>query len=247
MKLLPVADHFLVAGNLFKLLKMNGMRLITLLFFLIIFQYLPGIAQTKAERDTAYTKTITERAAKIVAPLGISNPEIALKVRDIIMQQYFSLNEIHTAKDIQLKLAKALKETNKAQAEELTKNAENEADAKLYKLHFDYLSKLMLYLDEKQVAQVKDGMTYGVLPITYKGYCDMVLGLTDDQKRQIEVWLIEAREHAMDAGTSDEKHKWFGKYKGRINNYLSAAGYDMKKEGDEWQKRIKEAKEREAK
>jgi hypothetical protein len=43
----------------------------------------------------------------------------------------------------------------------------------------------------------------------------------------------------MDAGSSDEKHKWFGKYKGRINNYLSAAGYDMKKEGEEWQKRIK--------
>ena len=40
--------------------------------------------------------------------------------------------------------------------------------------------------------------------------------------------LTEAREHAMDASTSEEKHKWFGKYKGRINNYLSAAGYDLK-------------------
>jgi hypothetical protein len=158
------------------------------------------------------------------------------------VQQYRSLNEIHTAKDNKLKSAKELKETNKEQAEELAKNAENESAAGLYKLHFDYLSKLMLHLSETQVEQVKDGMTYGVLPITYKGYCDMVLGLTDEQKRQIKVWLIEAREHAMDAGTSDEKHKWFGKYKGRINNYLSAAGYDMKKEGEEWQKRIKEAK-----
>ena len=32
----------------------------------------------------------------------------------------------------------------------------------------------------------------------------------------------------MDAGSSEEKHAMFGKYKGRINNYLSAAGYDMK-------------------
>ena len=31
----------------------------------------------------------------------------------------------------------------------------------------------------------------------------------------------------------------FGKYKGRINNYLSAEGYNVKKEGEEWQKRIK--------
>ena len=34
-----------------------------------------------------------------------------------------------------------------------------------------------------------------------------------------------------------KKHAWFGKYKGRINNYLSAAGYDLKKEGEDWQKR----------
>jgi hypothetical protein len=32
----------------------------------------------------------------------------------------------------------------------------------------------------------------------------------------------------MDEGTSDEKHKVFGKYKGRINNYLAAAGYNLK-------------------
>jgi hypothetical protein len=67
----------------------------------------------------------------------------------------------------------------------------------------------------------------------------MVLNLTDEQKLQIKVWLTEARELAMDAGSSDEKHKWFGKYKGRINNYLSQAGYNMKLEGEEWQKRIK--------
>jgi hypothetical protein len=53
-------------------------------------------------------------------------------------------------------------------------------------------------------------------------------------------WLKEARELAMDGESSDKKHAIFGKYKGRINNYLSAQGYDMKKEGEEWQKRIKE-------
>lgn len=222
------------------------MRLFNLTLFLILFLNIQSIAQTKEEQEAAYAKTITERAEKIIAPLGISNPQVATKVRDIVVQQYRSLNDIHTAKENKLKKARELKETNKEQAEELTRSAENQADASLYKLHFDYLSKLMFYLDESQVEKVKDGMTYGVLPITYKGYCDMVLGLTDEQKRQIKIWLIEAREHAMDAGTSDEKHKWFGKYKGRINNYLSAAGYDMKKEGEEWQKRIKESKEKTA-
>jgi len=91
------------------------------------------------------------------------------------------------------------------------------------------------------VECVNAGEIYVILPLTYKGFCDMSPGLKELQKKQIKVWLVEAREHAMDAGTSEEKHQWFGKYKGRINNYLSAAGYDMKKEGVEWQKRIKAA------
>ena len=89
----------------------------------------------------------------------------------------------------------------------------------------------------KQIDQVKDGMTYSVAPITYKGYLAMIPGLTDKQKEQIMAWLIEAREHAMDAESSEKKHAWFGKYKGRINNYLSAAGYDLKKAGEDWAKR----------
>jgi hypothetical protein len=64
--------------------------------------------------------------------------------------------------------------------------------------------------------------------------------LTAEQKEKIYGWLVEARDIAMDQGSSEKKHAVFGKYKGRINNYLSAAGYDMKKEGEAWQKRIKE-------
>jgi hypothetical protein len=46
----------------------------------------------------------------------------------------------------------------------------------------------------------------------------------------------------MDAGSAEEKHKWFGKYKGKINNYLAGEGYNLKKASDEWQARIKAAK-----
>ena len=74
-------------------------------------------------------------------------------------------------------------------------------------------------------------MTYRVFPITYAAYLDMLPNLTTEQKDKIYSWLKEARELAMDAGSSDRKHAVFGKYKGKINNYLSAAGYDMKKEG----------------
>jgi hypothetical protein len=39
---------------------------------------------------------------------------------------------------------------------------------------------------------------------------------------------VTARELAMDAGSSEKKHHCFGQYKGKINNFLSARGYDLK-------------------
>jgi len=64
--------------------------------------------------------------------------------------------------------------------------------------------------------------------VTYRRYQQVLPELTDEQKREILANLIEARELAMDGGSSDEKHAIFGKYKGRINNYLSAQGYDLR-------------------
>ena len=48
---------------------------------------------------------------------------------------------------------------------------------------------------------------------------------------------MESREHAMGAGTSQEKHAWFGKYKGKMNNYLSGRGYDLKQAEQEQARR----------
>jgi len=66
------------------------------------------------------------------------------------------------------------------------------------------------------------------MEITYNVYLKMMPDLSVEQKRQIRAWLWEARELAMDQGSSKEKHGVFGKYKGKINNYLSAAGYNLK-------------------
>ena len=82
-------------------------------------------------------------------------------------------------------------------------------------------------------------MTYGVVDVTYKAYCDMIPTLTAEEKEQIMVWLVEARELALDAESSNKKHETFNKYKGRINNYLSKRGYDIQKEREEWEKRVK--------
>ena len=101
------------------------------------------------------------------------------------------------------------------------------------------MAKLSLYLDDAQIELVKDGITMGVVPKTYDATLDMIPSLTEEEKAQIMAWLKEARELALDAESSKKKHEAFGKYKGRINNYLVKRGYDLKKERDEWYKRMK--------
>ena len=82
-------------------------------------------------------------------------------------------------------------------------------------------------------------MTMGVYPVTYKAHLEMIPGLTEEEKTYIRAALMEAREYAMDCSDSKAKHAWFGKYKGRINNYLSKRGYNLTKEREAWNERIK--------
>ncbi len=181
-----------------------------------------------AQQEAAYTRTITQRADKIVATIGLKDPAKATRVRDVIVQQYRDLRQIHDNRDAQVKAAKDNNLADKATGAAAIKTAQDRAKTRLAFLHTDYLAKLAKELTPEQVDLVKDGMTYGVVQVTYYAYLKMLPDLTEAQKRQIKTWLVEARETAMDEGTSDDKHKVFGKYKGRINNYLSAAGYNLK-------------------
>ncbi|MEO7309975.1 MAG: DUF3826 domain-containing protein [Chitinophagaceae bacterium] len=201
-------------------------------------------AGAQAISDSAqatYTKTITLRADKIVATLGINDAPKYENVKQIVTNQYRNLNTIYDNRDLQKKEAKAKNATNKQALDTALKLIETDVTMQLDNLHAEYLSLLNSNLNAGQVDKVKDGMTYSVVNVTYKGYQDMIPTLTEPQKAQILAWLIEAREHAIDAESSDKKHAWFGKYKGRINNYLSAQGYDAQKERVEWEKRIKAA------
>lgn len=210
------------------------------LFVLIInIGFISCFAQSngKTNADLTYTQTINARADKIVNVLGISDSPKFNKVKKIIVKQYRSLNAIYTLRDEQIKAAKMQLTDDKEGLKNKIAEIQQRCDTKIAALHPKFLSALSKKLTPKQIDQVKDGMTYNVLHVTFNGYTQMILNLTDVQKKQIMDWLIEAREHAMDAESSDKKHAWFGKYKGRINNYLSAAGYDLKKEGEEWQKR----------
>jgi len=215
---------------------MKSIKKLSLIFLLFAFCTLS--AQQYA--DPEYIKVTNERAAKIVEKLALNNKQKETAVTNIIAQQFRDLSKIQDGRDAEIKKVKdnssLAKEKQNAEIDKLKSKADKDID----KLHKAYLKKLATQLNEAKITEVKDGMTYGVLPITVTAYNDMIPTLTKEEKEYIYNALVEARELAMDGGSSKEKHAWFGKYKGRINNYLSKRGYDLTKEREGWNKRIAE-------
>jgi L-ribulose-5-phosphate 3-epimerase len=225
---------------MYRQLKLYVMSIILIV---LCFRYLAFAQESQKTEypEAAYTKTINQRADKIVTTLGITDSDKAKRVRDIIAGQYRSLRDIHDGRDAQIKAAREKAGNDKKAAEASEKDIREKAQSRQDQLHKEYLKKLSVELSPEQVDKVKDGMTYGVLQVTYDQYLAMLPDLTGEQKKQIMAFLIEAREIAMDGGTSEEKHQWFRKYKGKINNYLSAAGYDLKKAEESLRRRPKAA------
>jgi len=183
-------------------------------------------APTSAE-ETAYSRAIVERADKIVATLGIQDATQATRVRELIVAHYRKLRVVHAALDA--RIAQAANSPGDAVVAEAWRNvARKDADLKLFPLHRQFVARLEAELTPEQVNQVKDGMTNGVVPLTFERYRKLLPNLTAEQQAEILANLLEAREYAMDGGAPDEMAAWFDKSRGRINNYLSAAGYDVK-------------------
>jgi len=207
-------------------------------FIVCLFISLASIV-ANAQTDSDFKKTLHDRSVKIVNTLEITDSVKYNKIVDEVADQYFDLNKIHDKTKESVAAIKALQLSDEEKNSRIKKEEEQKS-AQLKKLHEGFITKLQKDLSETQIEKVKDGMTYRVMPITYGAYLDMIVTLTAEQKEKIYNWLKEARELAMDEGSSDDKHKMFGKYKGRINNYLSSQGYDMKAEEKAWQQRIKE-------
>ncbi|MCI9843712.1 DUF3826 domain-containing protein [Flavobacterium pectinovorum] len=215
---------------------MNSIKKLGVLFLLFAFCKLS--AQQYAVPE--YIKVSNERASKIVEKLALNNKQKETAVTNIIAEQFRDLSKIQDARDTEIKKVKDDSSLAKEKQNKKIDKLKTNADKSIDKLHKSYLKKLGTQLNEAKITEVKDGMTYGVLPVTVTAYNDMIPTLTKEEKEYIYKALVEARELAMDGGSSKEKHAWFGKYKGRINNYLSKRGYDLTKEREGWNKRIAE-------
>jgi hypothetical protein len=167
--------------------------------------------------EAKYTTAIEGRTADILKRLALSDTNKIAKVHDLIIAQYRALNAWHNENDAKLKATKS------------DTDAVALIRAPLKTLHDNFLAKLAENLTREQVEQVKDKMTYGKVQFTFSGYVSQYPNLSDENKAEILRLLKQAREEAMDGGSSDEKTAVFQRYKGKINNYLSKQGLHPEK------------------
>jgi len=198
----------------------------------------PNVKTPKAEdtETAAYTKVIEGRTQKILEVLKIEDHAKEKNVHDAIMAQYRFLNDWDNNNKDRIKELKKQLDAIQAQIDELNGLKSGQ--------HDKFIAELQANLTAEQVEMVKDKLTYNKVQVTYDGYCAMLPDLTENQKAYILKMLKEAREIAIDSGSSEEKTAVFEKYKGRINNFLSASGYDLKQASKDWQERIRAEQEK---
>ena len=184
-------------------------------------------AAAATDVEAQYTKDLNKRGDDTIAALKLDDAAKAERVKQLVMNQYRSLRTLHDARDAKLK------EIGKDDKAAIDK-AKADTEAAIKPLHDEFVSKLSAELTPEQVEIVKDKMTMGKVKNDFGAFCDMLPDLTDAQKQYILTQLKEAREIAMDKGSAKEKHDVFGKYRGRINNYLSKEGYDLKQATKDW-------------
>jgi Protein of unknown function (DUF3826) len=191
------------------------------------------------DAEAEYTRALEKRAADVLDVLKLDDSAKAAHVREVVIAEYRSLRKVHDARDAGIKAARDLAQPER---DERIRAERERGDAAAAALNETFLGTLAADLAPEQVEQVKDKLTYNKLQVTYKAYLEMLPDLTSDQKQAVFAMLKEARDRAVPGGSAEEKSDVFNKYKGRINNYLSAQGYDLKLATKQWAERRKQAK-----
>ncbi|MDD2298098.1 MAG: DUF3826 domain-containing protein [Fermentimonas sp.] len=204
----------------------------------------PLFAQkAKTAEEKQYLEVLKNRSEKILDQyVELDEGETRDKVIDLMVKQYWDLNKVHDGNSSKIKELKN-KGLSGDKLDKKRSKLEKNADKKLLNLQKKYLRNLSKLIDSQQIDGIKDGMTLGAMNHNYRGFTEMIPSLTAEEKEYIKNQLLEARDIAMNKGSSEAKQAIFRQYKGKINNYLSGErGYDLEKEGKQWQERIKNMK-----
>jgi len=188
---------------------------------------LPGLAPADPEtelpapvaaEDPAFAPVAERRADGIMKDLDLDDPARAARVRRHVR------NFIVETKNIN--------EGSKVPEEDKQSRLE-QARADLYS-GFDAEK-----LDDTQRLAIKNGLSANHFRINYEAFLDLVPDLTDEQKAYIHDQLAEVCEEAILLNSGTEKGERFIKRRGRINNYLSDQGYDLKELSKQRNERIR--------
>ena len=191
----------------------------------------PSQAKKRPSADPKYLETIENRATAALLAANVQDDAKKLAAIKVVEAHYIGINDIHFDRDVAVKAAGS----DKAALARVLERAA--ADVAV--VHNKFTQNLAALLTPEQCDGVKDKMTYGVLLLTFQVYCEMLPKLTDQEKATIREHLLAGREAALVAGDANEKHEQFRLAKGKIVNFLSKQGYDLKKAEAEWNERRK--------
>jgi len=187
---------------------------------------------TLDEKEAMYNASVEDRTLKIMQALAMTDSAQSNRVHDIIIAHYHALRARDEA------IEDELGDTPRGSAEWQSQRMAM-FSIMSQPLHDKFVAALAKDLTPAQLEIVKDKMTYGKVEFTYNAYCEILPGLTEADKAKVMELLKQAREVAMDGGSSADKAAIFQEYKNQINSYLAAQGFDVAKATQEWNDRHK--------
>lgn len=191
-------------------------------------------AVTLEDKQTMYDTIVEARTGKIMTTLGLTDLAVSNRVHQAIVAHYHALRARDEA--ISYELARMVKGSDEWGARRLALFPRMSQP-----LHEVFLTNLAADLSPTQIEAVEDRMTYGKVAFTFNAYCNILPRLTDEEKAHVLALLKQAREVAVDGGSSGEKTAIFQDYKNQINNYLNDRGYDVTNAIQAWTARNKSA------
>lgn len=193
---------------------------------------------TSASAAGAEQASSEKKVKPLLAELKLNDPSKETKVHGALMDFFAAHKAWHQQNDKHLKefwaeFNKARSVQDQAKADAIMGQIDG-VYATFKPQHEKFVSTLAAELSPEQIARVEDMLTVNKVKVTYDAYGQIFQGLTDEQKAFILKNLKVAREEAVDAGSMQEKSAFFKKYKIKIEAYLTARGYDVKKSYQEF-------------
>src|SRR5690606_29665009 len=149
-----------------------------------IWCFIVTIANAQSVTSDEYWSIANERAGKIAAALNITDSTKFYKVKELIAKEYVAIKEIYERKVNALTAIKTNNtDKNETEIEKTRITTLFEQERAL--INKQFVAALSTEVSQEKIEQIKNGKTYNVLPITYKGYLEMIPRLTEEEREYI--------------------------------------------------------------